>query len=98
VDALVAARQALAPGGTVLVMDENVDETLVAPGDPVQRFFAAASVFWCTPQGWLDADSEVIGAVLRPARLRELAAEAGFRTVDIMPIDHPFWRFYRLHP
>ena len=98
VDALVAARRSLARGGTVLVMDENVDETLGAPGDAVQRFFAAASVIWCTPQGRVDADSEVIGAVLRPARLRELAAEAGFRTVEILPIEHPFWRFYRLEP
>ncbi|MCW2540952.1 MAG: Methyltransferase protein [Frankiales bacterium] len=98
VAALAAARQALAPGGTVLVMDENVDETLVAPGDEVQRFFAAASVIWCTPQGRVEADSEVIGAVMRPARLRELAAAAGFTTVNILPIEHPFWRFYRLNP
>ena len=98
VDALVAARRALARGGTVLVMDENVDETLVAPGDEVQRFLAAASVIWCTPQGRIDDDSEVIGAVMRPARLRELAADAGFRTADILPIEHPFWRFYRLEP
>lgn len=98
VEALVAARQALAPGGTVLVMDENIDETLVAPGDEVQRFFAAASVIWCTPQGRVEADSEVIGAVMRPARLRELAEAAGFETVDILPIEHPFWKFYRLNP
>jgi 2-polyprenyl-3-methyl-5-hydroxy-6-metoxy-1,4-benzoquinol methylase len=98
VAALVAARQALAPGGAVLVMDENVDETLVAPGDAVQRFFAAASVVWCTPQGRVDADSEVIGAVLRPGRVRELATEAGYGTVDDLPIEHPFWRFYRLNP
>lgn len=98
VDALVAARAALAPGGVVLVMDENVDETLVAPGDAVQRFFAAASVIWCTPQGRVDVDSEVIGAVMRPAKLHELAAGAGFRSVDIVPIEHPFWRFYRLNP
>ncbi len=30
-------------------------------------------------------------------RLRELAA-AGFGTVDILPIVHPFWQFYRLNP
>jgi 2-polyprenyl-3-methyl-5-hydroxy-6-metoxy-1,4-benzoquinol methylase len=98
VAALAAARQALAPGGTVLVMDENVDETLVAPGDEVQRFFAAASVIWCTPQGRVEADSEVIGAVMRPSTLRELATEAGFGSVDTVPIEHPFWKFYRLNP
>ena len=98
VEALVAARQALAPGGTVLIMDENIDETLVAPGDEVQRFFAAASVIWCTPQGRIEPDSHVIGAVMRPAKLRELAAQAGFGTVEILGIEHPFWKFYRLNP
>jgi len=98
VEALVAARRALADGGTVLVMDERVDDTLVAPGDEVQRFFAAASVVWCTPQGRVDPSSEVVGAVLRPSRLRDLAAAAGYRTVDIVPIEHPFWTFYRLNP
>jgi hypothetical protein len=64
----------------------------------VQRFFAAASVIWCTPQGRVEADFEVIGAVMRPARLRELAVAAGFGTVEILPIEHPFWTFYRLTP
>jgi 2-polyprenyl-3-methyl-5-hydroxy-6-metoxy-1,4-benzoquinol methylase len=96
VAALRAARASLLPGGHVLVMDENVDETLVAPGDEVQRFFAAASVIWCTPQGRVDPHSEVIGAVMRPATLRKVAAAAGFGAVDVVPIEHPFWRFYRL--
>jgi len=98
VEVLAAARRALAPGGTVLVMDENADETLVTPGDEVQRFLAAASVLWCTPQGRVDADSEVVGAIMRPSRLRELAAAAGFGSVAVLPIEHPFWKFYRLNP
>ena len=98
VEVLVSARQALAPGGTVLVMDENASETLEAPGDEVQRFLAAASVLWCTPQGRVEPDSEVIGAIMRPARLRELAGAAGFAHVDVLPIEHPFWKFYRLNP
>jgi len=98
VEALIAARTSLRPGGTVLVMDEHVDESLVAPGDEVQRFFAAASVVWCTPQGRVEADSEVIGAIMRPSKLRELAAQAGFASADVLPIEHPFWTFYRLTP
>jgi 2-polyprenyl-3-methyl-5-hydroxy-6-metoxy-1,4-benzoquinol methylase len=98
VAALVAAREALLPGGTVLVMDENVDDTLTAPGDEVQRFFAAASVIWCTPQGRVAENSEVIGAVMRAGKLREVATAAGFSTIDIVPIEHPFWKFYRLQP
>lgn len=98
VEALQAARQALAPAGSVLVMDENIDEVLVTPGDEVQRFMGAASVTWCTPQGRVEADSEVVGALMRPSTLRELASAAGFAQVDIVPIEHPFWKFYRLNP
>ena len=98
VEALGAARASLRPGGAVLVMDENIADTLETPGDEVQRFFAAASVVWCTPQGRVDETSEVVGAVMRPAKLRELAELAGFSSVEILPIEHPFWKFYRLNP
>jgi 2-polyprenyl-3-methyl-5-hydroxy-6-metoxy-1,4-benzoquinol methylase len=79
VDALRAARASLRPGGTVLVMDENIADALETPADEVQRVFAAASVVWCTPQGRVDETSEVVGAVIRPAKLRELAQLAGSR-------------------
>ncbi|GAA1578197.1 MULTISPECIES: class I SAM-dependent methyltransferase [Kribbella] len=98
VEALTAARTALAPGGSVIVMDEHADEVLAAPGDEVQRFLAAASTIWCTPQGLVDEDSDVVGAIMRPDRLRHLAQHAGFGQVDVLPIEHPFWRFYRLTP
>jgi 2-polyprenyl-3-methyl-5-hydroxy-6-metoxy-1,4-benzoquinol methylase len=98
VEALVAARQALTPDGAVIVMDERADEVLAAPGDEVQRFLAAASAIWCTPQGLVDENSDVVGAMLRPDRMRHLADHAGFGTVEILPIEHPFWRFYRLVP
>jgi 2-polyprenyl-3-methyl-5-hydroxy-6-metoxy-1,4-benzoquinol methylase len=98
VEALTAARTSLAPGGSVIVMDERADEVLTAPGDEVQRFLAAASTIWCTPQGLVDEDSDVVGAIMRPDRLRHLAEHAGFGDVDVLPIEHPFWRFYRLNP
>jgi hypothetical protein len=30
--------------------------------------------------------------------MREYAAQAGFRRVDVLPVDHGQWRFYHLHP
>jgi 2-polyprenyl-3-methyl-5-hydroxy-6-metoxy-1,4-benzoquinol methylase len=98
VEALTAARNLLAPGGTVLVMDERVADTLPEPGDPVETFFATISVLWCLPQGRVDHDSEAVGTILRPNTLRELASKAGYRSADVLPIEHPFWRFYRLMP
>jgi hypothetical protein len=97
VAALEAARRALAPGGSVIVMEENVAESFTAPGDEVERFMAAAGTLWCVPQGRTEAASEVVGPLeIRPATMRRLSATAGFGTIEILPIEHPFWRFYRL--
>ncbi len=94
---LATARRQLADGGTLLVMDEATDEHLVAPSaDPVQRLFAGISPLWCLPQGITGPDACPIGTVLRPDRLRELAADAGFGEVTVLPIEHPLYRFYRL--
>jgi hypothetical protein len=95
VEAISQAKAALAEGGTVIVMDERVGETLIA-GDPTQTFFATASVLWCLPQGRVEPDSEAVGTVMRPSRFRGIARKAGWSDIEILPIDHPFWRFYRL--
>ena len=97
VEALEAARSSLAPGGTVIVMEERVAETFTGPGDEVERFMAAAGVVWCIPQGLTEPGSEVVGPLeIRPATMRALAERAGFRSIEILPVEHPFWRFYRL--
>ena len=95
VEAIAQAKAALAEGGTVIVMDERVGETLNA-GDPTEMFFATASVLWCLPQGRVEPDSEAVGKVMRPSRFRSIARKAGWSDIEILPIDHPFWRFYRL--
>jgi SAM-dependent methyltransferase len=96
-NALRTARQAVASDGTVLVMDERAAEEFTAPGDEVERFFAAFSPLWCLPQGRVERDSEAPGTLLRPSTLREFALRAGYTDVEILPIENMFWRFYRLH-
>jgi SAM-dependent methyltransferase len=98
VEALAHARTALRPGGTVLVVDERTAETFTAPGDEVERFFGASSALWCLPQGLVGPDPEPVGTLIRPAQMRDLAARAGYSDVRVEPIEHPFWRFYRLVP
>lgn len=95
VEALAGCRRALKPGAPLIVMDENVAATLTAPGDEVERLMANLSSLWCTPQGH-GPGSEVVGAVMRPHTMTDLARRAGFTTVDILPIEHPFFRFYRI--
>jgi SAM-dependent methyltransferase len=98
VEALRHARAALRPGGSVLVVDERAAETFTAPGDEIERFFAAASTIWCLPQGRVGQDPEPVGTLIRPAAMRGLARRAGYADAVILPIEHPVWRFYRLVP
>jgi hypothetical protein len=56
------------------------------------------SVLHCLAVGLLDEDSAGTGTVIRPDTVRAYAAEAGFGGVEVLPIEHDFWRFYRLTP
>jgi 2-polyprenyl-3-methyl-5-hydroxy-6-metoxy-1,4-benzoquinol methylase len=98
VEALRTARRSLANGGSVVIADERVAERFTAPGDEIERFNYGWSVLHCLAVGNLDEDSAGTGTVIRPDTLRAYAAEAGFGQVDVLPIEHDFWRFYRLLP
>jgi hypothetical protein len=52
----------------------------------------------CLPVGMADKPSAETGTVMRPDTLRTYAREAGFKKVDILPIENYFFRFYRLVP
>jgi len=98
VDALRAARGMLAPGGSVVVADEPVEEEFTAPASDVERYNYGWSVVSCLPGAMGDPDTAATGAVMRPATLRRYASEAGFGTVDVLPLDTDAWRFYLLTP
>lgn len=99
VEALVAMRRMAGTDGTVLIMDERAADALtVNDPDPIQRLFYAASVLHCLPVGRSEDDSAATGTVLRTSTLEAYAAQAGFASVEILPIDHDSFRFYRLHP
>ncbi len=50
----------------------------------------------CLPVGRSEDGSAATGTVLRTATLERYAAEAGFASVEVLPIDHDMFRFYRL--
>lgn len=96
VRALAAMRTLAAHGGTVLVVDENVrEEFAVDPGD-LERLYYGFSVLHCLPAGMIGTQPAGTGTIMRPSTLRRYAQQAGFRDVEILPIAHDFWRFYRL--
>ncbi|MDQ6673697.1 MAG: class I SAM-dependent methyltransferase [Chloroflexota bacterium] len=96
IDALSNMRTFVAEGGTILIMDERVEEHFSAPGGEVERFFYLASVLFCLPTGLADSPSAGTGAVMRTNTLQAYASAAGFGDLQVLPIEHPFWRFYRL--
>jgi 2-polyprenyl-3-methyl-5-hydroxy-6-metoxy-1,4-benzoquinol methylase len=99
VEALRTARRLLAPGGCVIVGDERVADAFAAPGDQTERLMYGFSVLHCLPVGRADAEeSAATGTVMRHGTLREYARAAGFRDAEVLPIEHDFWRFYRLEP
>jgi SAM-dependent methyltransferase len=97
VEALQTMLRLVADGGAVLVMDERVGERFTAPGDDVERFMYGWSVLLCLPTGMAEQPSEGTGTVMRADTLRGYAARAGFGRVEVLPIEHDFFRFYRLH-
>jgi hypothetical protein len=98
VEALVAARSALRPGGSVLVADERVAEAFAAPGDQIERIMYGWSVVHCLPVALAEQPSAALGTVLREETLRVLAEDAGFASVEVLPVENDFLRFYRLVP
>ena len=97
VEALRVARTLLRDGGSVLIADERVHEHFT-PHNTDERLFYGWSVLFCLPTGMAETPSAGTGAVMRPDTLQRYAAEAGFREVEVLPIVHDLWRFYRLYP
>jgi hypothetical protein len=95
--ALRAARALLADDGNVLVADERVADTFTAPGDPTERFMYGWSILHCLPATLAEHPVEATGTVLRASIVARWAAAVGFTGFEVLAIDNPFWRFYRLH-
>lgn len=93
--ALAVCRRLVAHRGVVLVGDEHPGDECGGPAERLQRTFSALH---CAPATWAESDRVVNGTVLETATLSDWARDAGFGDIQILPIEHPFWRFYRLDP
>lgn len=98
VEVLRAMRGLLAERGVGLVVDERVGESFTATGNDVEGIMYGWSVLHCLPVGMSEQPSAETGTVMRPDTLRRYAQEAGFRSVQVLPIDNLFFRVYRLDP
>lgn len=96
VEALSTMRGILAPGGSVLVMDERVAPEFGGPASDVERLLYGFSSMLCLVNSMAEQPSAATGTVFREPILRRYASEAGFTSVGVLPIEHDFFRFYLL--
>jgi SAM-dependent methyltransferase len=98
VEVLSSIRRSVQPGGPVVIMDEAVADEFAAPGNEIDQVMYGFSLFVCLPDGMSSTPSAATGTVMRSSVLRGYASRAGFRDVEVLPIeDFSFFRFYRLH-
>jgi len=98
VKALRKIREITAPDGAVLIGDMAVSDNLSENYNFWGRFCYNASVLHCLPQSMVFPDSAATGTLMGPGKLQKFASEAGFRKMEVLSIENPFWRFYRLTP
>jgi 2-polyprenyl-3-methyl-5-hydroxy-6-metoxy-1,4-benzoquinol methylase len=100
VGALRTMRRLINENGSVLVVDERVGESFDPQGsdNDVDWINYGFSVLHCLPVGMVDQPSAATGTVMRPNTLRQYALEAGFKDVEILPVENFFFRLYRLIP
>jgi 2-polyprenyl-3-methyl-5-hydroxy-6-metoxy-1,4-benzoquinol methylase len=94
--ALSTMRRLAAAGGTVLIVDERTEERFTPNAGTIERYLYGFSVLHCLPVGLADQPSAATGTVMRPETMERYAREAGFASVELLPIDNPFFNFYRL--
>jgi 2-polyprenyl-3-methyl-5-hydroxy-6-metoxy-1,4-benzoquinol methylase len=95
-DVLASLRRALARGGSLLVAEPRAAERFAAPGELTERLFYGFSIVHCLPAACTDAPSHATGTCIRPDVVQDLAAQAGFARCEVLPIEHPLLRLYRL--
>jgi len=89
-------RTALKPGGTYVCLDINCTEHLEEQIGPLGTLFLGCSTLYCMTTS-LAGGGEGLGTIgLHPAKLEELAIQAGFGTVYRVPLENPFNNLYEL--
>lgn len=93
------AREAIAPDGSVLMVEPMAGETVAENLNPVGKAYAAATVLCCTPDAVAGGASPeaALGAIAPDARLREVMEAGGF-TQFRRATETPFNRVFEIRP
>lgn len=98
VGVMKTVRAALNPDGFYLCLDINCSDKLDENAGPLGTLLYGFSVMYCMTTS-LAQNGEGMGTLgLHEPRMRELAAEAGFSSVDKAPVENPFNILWVLRP
>jgi SAM-dependent methyltransferase len=92
---LSAVAAVLAPDGSILIADTKAGDRFEPPTDARERLHYGWSLAHCLYSSFGGPEDEQTGTMLRPPTLRRYASTAGL-DVEILPIEHKSWQFYRL--
>ena len=81
--------------GAVLVVDERTEDAFTVPANEMERLFYAFSTLHCLAVS-MQSDGAGTGTVMRTDTVKQYAADAGFSSVDVLDVEHPQFRLYRL--
>jgi SAM-dependent methyltransferase len=96
--ALTAIRRALAPDGSLLLLEINSSHRLEENAGPIGAILYGTSVMFCTPTSLAEGGPGLGTMGLPEVRVRELCARAGFSQVRRLPVDNPFNVLYHVTP
>jgi 2-polyprenyl-3-methyl-5-hydroxy-6-metoxy-1,4-benzoquinol methylase len=95
VGVLRSMRRLAGDTGAVVVVDERTEDEFTPQATEMERLFYAFSTLHCLSVS-MQGGGAGTGTVLRTDGLRRYASEAGFREVEVLPVEHPQFRLYRL--
>lgn len=101
IEALRAARSVLAPGGAVLVCDNDAADLVADNLNPMGRMYYAVSTLVCTPNALSQhgpSSPEPLGTYAGAGRITAIARQAGFRQVRRLDVPGAINLFLDLRP
>ena len=96
IEALQKMRDVVSADGAILIGDVSMKDKLEEKKDFSDKLYYNFSVLLCLPQSVNHANSVATGAAMTSSTLKKYAIESGFSKIDVLPIDHFLWTFYRL--